>query len=157
MVSPPLAFVTPVPVIVPPVQVVAPLTVSDSLPVSVPPESASVLGRQGRPAAADVQRPALIVTEGPSVETTPVRLAVPPLTVMPVVTLYDPASLTVPPVKCAAPAPVMPEEAAIAKVPPRKSSVAPAAMASAVLAEIVPPLLSSSVPPLTVTVPRRCR
>src|SRR5580704_15117184 len=94
IVSPPLAFVTPVPDIVPPVQVVAPLTVSDSLPVSVPPDSVSVLGDSAGPLPLTFSVPALIVTEGPSVETTPVRFTVPPLTVMPPVTLYDPASLT---------------------------------------------------------------
>src|SRR6266851_3160630 len=78
---PPLAFVTPVPLIVPPVHVRGPLTVTVLIPVRVPEERVSAEVVTVPPAMLKLAVPPLTV-RAPVVVDVPEKIAVPPLTVV---------------------------------------------------------------------------
>jgi hypothetical protein len=131
MLIPPLALVTPVPVIVPPVQVNSPVIAKVPVPVSVPPLSFK-----------DAK-----VTVAPVASVT-----------VPVVTLFVAVlrlelalKFTVAPEKFAVPVPLADDPALKLKVPPEKVSEAP--VAALKLAASVPPPEKVSVPVFAATVP----
>src|SRR5216683_2461961 len=82
MLIPPFAFVTPAPLIVPPVQVSKPLTVTVEVPVNVPPEKVSAEMLTAPPTLLKFAVPLLMVS-APALVNVPVKFAVPPLTVVP--------------------------------------------------------------------------
>src|SRR5688572_27662648 len=128
IVSPPLACVTPPPVIVPPVQLRRPVTVSVPVPLKLPPL------RFSRFVVAALS-----------------KLAVPLLIDVVPLTLYVPPIFTVAPENKIVPAAVTLEGAVSVYVPPLKSSVA--RLAAEKLPLPVPPVLSLIVPVFTVSVP----
>jgi hypothetical protein len=82
MLIPPLALVTPVPLIVPPDQFSRPLTVKFEVPVNVPPDKVSVEVLTAPPTLLKFAVPLLMVS-APALVNVPVKFAVPPFTVVP--------------------------------------------------------------------------